>query len=159
MRAWFNSALYVCCLWTKLRPPAKFISMGNDIGWVQVIKKHKEIAKPDFGPSAKGSLWQLWFLLQLEHGPAGSWVWCTQQSTPLPGCMLEVSQHQHLHKSLALLGSQRVVFKAQQVSRTQHLLGPSPLPWAALIACTEIGSPRCNPAPTVGLVWGTRRAI
>lgn len=138
-RSWFSSALYICCLWTKLRASAKFIRMGSDIAWVQVIRKHKEIARPGFGPSAKGRLWQLWFLLQTEHDPAGSWVWCTQQSTPLPGSMLEVSHHQLYHEGLALLGNQRVVFKAQQVSRTKYLLGPSPPTWVALISSTEIG--------------------
>lgn len=115
--------------------------MGSDIAWVQVTQKYKEIARPGCGSSAKGSLWQLWFLLQIEHGPAGSWVWCTQQSTPLPGSTLELSHHQLWHESLALLGNQRVMFKAQHVSRTKHLLGPSPLTQAALISSTEIGFP------------------
>lgn len=59
----------------------------------------------------------------------------------LLGSMLELRHHQLWHKSLALLGNQRVVFKAQQVSRTKCLLGPSPLTWAALIPSTEIGFP------------------
>lgn len=114
--------------------------MGNNIAWV-VTQKCKEIARPGFGLSAKRSLWQLWFLLQIEHDPAGRWVWCSQQSTPFPGSTLEECHHQLWHQSLALLGSQRVVFKAQHVFRTKYLLGPSPLTWAALVSSTEIGFP------------------